>query len=81
MPDLTGPSLGKGFAMLAQAVVQVAQQIRIGNQLTALQMRATDMGASATQNADFRHIEADLFGKTLDPFTRTTPLEGGADRD
>lgn len=71
MPDLTGPSLGKGFAMLAQAVVQVAQQIRTANQLTALQLRAEYMGLSAVTNADFRRIEAELFPTTKE----------GADRD
>lgn len=61
MPELTGPSLGKGFAMLAQAVVQVAQQIRIANQLTALHVRANYMGASVATSGDFRRIEAELF--------------------
>lgn len=61
MPELTGPTLGKGLAILAQAVIQVAQQIRVTNQLTAIRMRAVDMGASATKNADFRRIEASLF--------------------
>ncbi|AEV52255.1 hypothetical protein [Nocardia phage NBR1] len=59
--ELTGATLGKGLGMLAQAVIQVAQQIRTANQLTALRMRATDMGAAATGNADFRRIEAELF--------------------
>lgn len=61
MPELTGPTLGKGFTALAQAIIQVAQQIRIGNQMTALKMRAEYMGVSPTTNADFRRIEAELF--------------------
>ncbi|QUD15881.1 hypothetical protein [Nocardia phage KYD2] len=61
MPELTGPTLGKGFTALAQAIIQVAQQIRIGNQMTALKMRAEYMGVSPTTNADFRRIEGELF--------------------
>ena len=61
MPELTGPTLGKGFTALAQAIIQVAQQLRIMNQLSAIRARAEYEDSQLASMTKFRRIEAELF--------------------
>lgn len=71
----SGTTLGQGFRLLAQAVVEVAQQLKIMNQLTVLRAHADYDDASVATMHNFRAIDRDLFPAPATPTPAIRPAD------
>lgn len=59
-PSPSGATLGTGFKLLAKAILQIAQQLKIANQLAAIRLNNKELWATPDDLPEYRTIRREL---------------------